>query len=131
MFISISEKTLHLLLHLFLFGIDSVYLIFATYGNFKTNFIKKFLLIGYVTEKEKALRHKTCRNASDLSVTVTLAVIFALNVISFVVLMEEKRDAPDTCECNYNVDNSRKKSFGTSCNPCNEVEGEKTDKTPV
>ena len=54
-----------------------------------------------------------------------------MNVVYFVILAEEKRDAPDTRKSNYYVDYSRKKSSRASRNPSNEVEGEKTDKTPV
>lgn len=68
---------------------------------------------------------------SVLCVTVALTVIFAVNAVYFVILMEKQRNAPDTRKSYYNVDYSCEKSFGTSCNPGNEVEGEKTDKTPV
>lgn len=49
----------------------------------------------------------------------------------FLCVHKEQGNAPDTCKSNNNVYYSCEYGGRTACNPCNEVEGEKSDKTPV
>ena len=50
---------------------------------------------------------------------------------SFVFRPEEQRNAPDSRQSDNGVNNSAYYSFLTSANPCNYIELEKSDTTPV
>lgn len=54
-----------------------------------------------------------------------------VRICSFVVIHKEHRYAPNAGKRDNNVDYSRKHRAGTARDPSNEVEGEKTYKTPV
>ena len=47
------------------------------------------------------------------------------------ILAEKKGNAPNTCDRNYDINDPCYQRSRTAGDPSNEVEGEKSDKTPV